>query len=334
MRIGSSKALLVGIALFFSAAPYVEAAAKITVTGFGGTSNWPIFVAQDKGFFAREGLEVDYSRARNSGTQLVNLIEGKTDIAMTSVDNIIAYQEGQGERSTSVKPNLVVFLGVNNGARFNFIVAPEIKTFADLKGKALAVDALTAGYAFVLQEMLLRNGLKPGDYKLISAGGSRDRWGALQKKEAVGALLNDPYDAEAQAAGFKLLANAGEYIGRYQGSVGATRRDWAAKNEDTLVRYIRAYVAAVDWLYDPKNKDEAKEVLKKRQERMTAADLEESYKELVDPKHGTLNKKAAIDLEGVRTVLKLRSQFAQPKKNLTDPRKYYDPKYYEKALRG
>lgn len=328
------KAVFLGLAVFFGSVSYVNAA-KITVTGFGGSSNWPIFVAQDKGLFEKNGLEVDYSRARSSATQMVDLIEGKTDIAMTSIDNIIAYQEGQGEKPTKVKPDLVAFLGVNHGAsRFNLIVAPEIKTFADLKGKALAVDAITTGYAFVLQEMLLRNGLKPGDYKLVSAGGSGERWHAVKNKEAAGALLNDPYDSEAQAAGFKLLANSGKYIGPYQGSAGGTRRDWAAKNEETLVKYIRAYVAAVDWLYDPKNKEEAKAILKKRQERMTPEDLEESYKETVDPEHGVLNKKAAMDMEGMGTVLKLRSQFAQPKKDLKDPKKYYDAKYYDKALKG
>jgi len=335
MRNGIIKAVLVGAVVFIGSVLPAPAATKITVMGFGGSSNWPIFVAQDMGFFDKNGIDVEYSRARNSVTQLTSLIEGKIDIAMTSVDNVVAYQEGQGEKPTSVKPDLVAFLGVNNGARFNLIVAPEIKTFADLKGKALAVDAITTGYAFVLQEMLRRNGLNPGDYKLVSAGGSGERWKALKDKEAAGALLNDPYDSEAQAAGFKLLANSAEAVGKhYQGSVGATRRSWAKANENTLVGYTRAYIAAVDWLYDPKNKEQAKAILKKRQDRMSADDLENSYHELVDPEHGSLAKKAAIDMEGMRTVLKLRSQFAQPKKNLTDPKKYYDPKYYDKALRG
>jgi ABC-type nitrate/sulfonate/bicarbonate transport system substrate-binding protein len=128
------------------------------------------------------------------------------------------------------------------------------------------------------------------------------------------------------------LANSGDVIKRYQGSVGATRRQWAAANETALVGYIRGYIAAVDWLYDPANKEEAMAILIKRQDRMKREEAERSYGELLHPSTGTLSKKAAIDMDGVRTVLKLRSEYAQPRKNLTDPQRYYEPKYYTKAL--
>ena len=42
---------------------------------------------------------------------------------------------------------------------------------------------------------------------------------------------------------------------------------------------------------------------------------------------------AYFDLEGVRTVLRLRSKYAEPKKNLTDPSTYYDPSFYRAAMR-
>jgi len=44
-------------------------------------------------------------------------------------------------------------------------------------------------------------------------------------------------------------------------------------------------------------------------------------------------KKATIDIEACRTLLKLRSEFAKPHKNLTDPMKYIDESYYKKAVR-
>ena len=43
-------------------------------------------------------------------------------------------------------------------------------------------------------------------------------------------------------------------------------------------------------------------------------------------------KKAKLDIEGCRTVLKLRSEFAKPQKNLTDPSKYIDESFYTKAM--
>lgn len=325
--------ILCGLLLLGSTAASAQALAPVTVMGFSGSSNWPIFVAQEKGFFARNGLEVKLERAPNSVTQLTHLIEGKLDIAMTAIDNVIAYQEGQGEVEVKTQPDLMAFLGVNNGGRFNLMVLPEVKTYADLKGRDLGVDALTTGYAFVLREMLRKGGLKPDDYKLVSVGGSRGRYEALQQKKIAGTLLNSPYDIKAEAEGFRRLASSGEIIGRYQGSVGATRRSWAAQNEAKLVGYIRAYVAAVDWLYDPANKAEAVAILMKRLDRVKPEDAERTYEEFLHPTHGNLLRRAAIDLDGVRTVLKLRGEYALPKKTLGDPARYYDPRYYDKALR-
>ena len=248
--------ILFGLLLLHAGAASAQET-PLQVMGFSGSSNWPIFVAQDKGFFARHGVQVKLSPAPNSATQLTSLIEGKIDIAMTAMDNVIAYQEGQGEVGVKTKPDLFAFLGVNNGGRFNLIVLPEIKTYAHLKGRELAVDALTTGYAFVLREMLRQGGLKRDDYQLVSAGGSRTRYEGLQEKKFAGTLLNSPYDVMSESAGFKRLASSGDIIGRYQGSVGATRRSWAAANEAKLIGYIRGYVAGMDWLYDPANKAEA-----------------------------------------------------------------------------
>src|SRR3977135_4569049 len=64
---------------------------------FPGGFNWPVWVAQEKGLFARNGLEVRITPTPGSAFQLTNLIDGKFDIAMTAIDNLIAYREGQGE---------------------------------------------------------------------------------------------------------------------------------------------------------------------------------------------------------------------------------------------
>src|SRR5439155_17645448 len=123
-------------------------------------------------------------------------------------------------------------------------------------------------------------------------------------------------------------------IGRYQGSVGAARRAWAAANAGALVGYIRAYVAAVDWLYDPANRAEAMEILQRRLADVSPGNAARSYDELLHPSRGSLSRKAAIDPEGVRTVLALRREFARPARPLSDPSRYYDPAYYERALRN
>lgn len=289
----------------------------LRVMGFGGSSNWPIFVAQEKQFFAGERVEVELSPAPNSATQIAQVRDGRIDIAMTAMDNLVPYGD-----------ELFAFLGVNNGGRSSLIVAPAVKGYADLKGRALAVDAVDSGYAFVLMELLDRAGLAPGHYQLLSVGGSRERFAALRDGRAAGALLNAPTDATAEAAGFTRLATSADAVSRYQGSVGATRRQWALANAERLVRYIRAYVRASDWLYDPANRVEAIAILQKR---VGGQGAERSYDELIV--HRGLSPRAMIDVEGVREVLRLRARFGPAAGSLGEPARYYDLAYYQKALK-
>ena len=84
---------------------------SISVIFFPGGFNWPIWIAQDKSFFAKDGIEVELTNTPNSVFQLTNLIDGKFDIAVTAIDNVVAYMEGQGEVPVSTTPDLLAFMG-------------------------------------------------------------------------------------------------------------------------------------------------------------------------------------------------------------------------------
>lgn len=58
----------------------------------------------------------------------------------------------------------------------------------------------------------------------------------------------------------------------------------------------------------------------------------QSYDELLDPNDGFFHE-GRVSMEGLRTVLALRARYAEPQKDLADPMKYYDPSYYDAAMR-
>jgi ABC-type nitrate/sulfonate/bicarbonate transport system substrate-binding protein len=297
---------------------------------FAGGFNWPIWAAQKQGYFAANGVNVHLTPTPGSEYQLKNLIEGKFDFAMTAIDNVVAYTEGQGEAPVEVKPDLVVVMGGDNGF-LRLVTAPDIKTYAALKGKELTVDARTTGYAFVLEKMLQKGGLSDRDYTLVKAGGVLARFEDLMQQKHAGTLLLSPFEVPAQAKGFTLLGSAIDVFGHYQGLVGATRRDWAAAHRVELVGFIRGYVAGLDWLYAPKNKDAALALFRENLPSMSPELAQKSYGILLDAKQG-FARKAAIDRQGVRTVLALRSEYGEPKIALKDPGKYIDLTYYKAAM--
>src|SRR6516162_8132833 len=235
----------------------------VTVNVFPGGFNWGFYVAQERGLFENNGIRVTVQGTPSSVAQMTGLSEGKFDIAMTAVDNIVAYVEGQGEAPIGPQPEFFAFMGSDSGF-LNLVVAPQIKAIADLKGKTLSVDARTTGYAFVLFDILRRNSLTlDKDYMVERAGGMAQRWDALREGKQVGTLLSTPFNILARDQHFIQLVQATKVIGPYQGNVAATRRSWAKDHRAEVIGFIRGYAQSVDWLYDKKNRDEAIKILLK-----------------------------------------------------------------------
>jgi ABC-type nitrate/sulfonate/bicarbonate transport system substrate-binding protein len=302
---------------------------EVKVIVFPGANNWPIWAAQEQGYFTKAGIRVALTLTPDSVFLMTGLIQGKFDVGIAAIDNMVAYQEGQGEVKVEGEIDLVAVMGANNG--FNSLMAsPQVRDVADFRGRKVAVDAATTGYAFVLYDILRRSGLNAGDYVVERAGGASRRWEALREGKQDGTLLSLPWDIIAAKNGFKRLATSSD-IGRFQGSAGIVQRQWAAANDAKLVGFIRGYVAGLDWISEPTNRDQSIALLRKNLKSLTPDLADASYKVLLDPSTG-LQRKAELDIEGLRTVLALRSEYGQPRRTLTDPAKYYDPSYYKKAL--
>ena len=161
----------------------------VSVIAFPGAGNWLIRIAQEKGYFAQNGIEVSLTPTPNSVFQMTSLIEGRFDIAMTAIDNVIAYLEGQGEVAVAAQPDLFVFMG-GSPAIPALVTIPEVKAYHDRR--PTLDDAVKTGYAFVLYDLLRRNGLQPGDYKVESAGGTAARWQGLREHKYAAAILTRP----------------------------------------------------------------------------------------------------------------------------------------------
>jgi len=309
--------------------PAVPAPRPLRVIAFEGGHNLPIWAAQRQGFFDDNGVKVALIFAPSSPVLVSGMFENKYDIAALAIDNIIAYQEGQGEAKIPDNPDLFAFLGIDDGL-LTLATAPSVKRFADLKGKTLTVDAMTTGYAFVLRELIVRAGLKESDMSFVSAGGTGSRYRDLVAGKHDGTLLRTPFELMAKDRGFHMLATA-DGIGAYLGTVAGARRSWARDNEAALIGFIRGYRAGLAWVSDPKNREIAEAILLANTKDMTPALAKRSYNVLFAAKSGFI-RDLSLDPARIQTVLELRSKFGEPKKALSDPAKYIDTSYRDKAL--
>jgi ABC-type nitrate/sulfonate/bicarbonate transport system substrate-binding protein len=321
----------VALALDAGAQPAAQAPAAVPlrVIAFDGGWNLPIWAAQRQGYFDANGVAVQLAYTPNSAFLVTSLLDGKVDIALATIDNLVAYQEGQGEAKIPDNPDLFAFMG-GDGGFLSVVARPGIDTVAALKGKTLSVDAMTTGLAFVLRELVVQGGVAETDVTFVRAGGTVNRYRDLIAGKHDATLLRTPFELLAAGRGFKVVATA-ESLGAYQGTAGFARRSWARDHEAALVGFLKAYKAATDWLYDRGNRDVVEALLVANIRDMTPALAKQSYDLLLADKGG-LARDLAPDPAAIRTVLALRSKYGVPPKALTDPAKYVDLTYYDKAF--
>ncbi|MBK19945.1 MAG: ABC transporter substrate-binding protein [Rhodospirillaceae bacterium] len=308
------------------------ATSNIRLIGFPGTGLLPLFVGIDKGQFKERGVTVDLERTPSSMYQAQKLVGGEFDIACSAVDNYIAYQEGAGEVELDREPDLFVFMG-STQIELSFVVAKGIESFEDLKGKTLAMDALTTGFAFVLYRMLDNAGLTPDDYEMVSVGATPHRWEAVQEGEHAGTLLIEPFTGQARAGGYTILESSLQTFKNYPGQMFGAMRGWANENRPAMISFIQGYLDALDWTLDPANKAEAATILGANMPQMPEKAVGPALEKLLVPETG-LVPMGKVDMEGLKTVLEIRSQYAPQGKQLTDTEKYLDLSFYEEAISG
>ncbi|MBI3704155.1 MAG: ABC transporter substrate-binding protein [Rhizobiales bacterium] len=315
------RLLAAALAVFaFTYAPARAEDAKLTVIVFPGVQNLPLFAAQAKGFYAKRGLAVDIKFTPNSDELRNGLAEGRYQIAHSAVDNAFALKD---------KANVdIAVVGGGDNSFNHLMVQPEIKQLTDIKGRTVVVDALNTAYAFQLYEMLRQKGLNKGDYEVKSVGGTGFRLEAMTKDKAnIAAIMNPPFSTRGEKVGLKDMGTAAAALGAYQGTSAFVLRAWGAANADTLVKYLQAYVEGWRWAFDPKNKAEVIALLVERLKLP-----EDIAVAAFDSTKNDFHRDGALDMDGVKNVLKLRAQFEGG--TPAAPDKYLDLSYYRKALAG
>lgn len=297
---------------------------------FGGGYTLPAWVADRKGFFERHGIQVEITHTPDSVFLMTGLIKGDFDIAVTAIDNLVAYQEGQGEVPVDAPVNLAAFMGIDDSFQ-SLMAAPGVQSVTDLRGRKIAVDALTTGYIFILKDILARAELSDTDVVYERTGGGPKRLQAMLSGEYAAGLLATPLDGVAAEQGFTCLGTARGVLGHYQGRTGFAQRSWIKDNRASVIAFMRGYRDAMDWLYDRSHRTEATALMCER-DKALATDLARRSLDILLAETGGFTRDLALDFAGVQTVLDLRSRFGMPRKPMQAPSAYIDATLFREAF--
>ena len=166
---------------------------------------------------------------------------------------------------------------------YSLLAKPGIKSMKELKGKLISVGGAKDITRIFVEQMLEPNGVKPGEFDMTFAGATSARFSALQAGAVDAAILTPPFNFHAQTAGFTLLGHTVEYVDMPFAGI-SVNTNWAAANKGTVGKLITVYNESMAWLYDPKNRDEAVEILMKVS-KIKKDDVEKAYDFLIGGKY-------------------------------------------------
>jgi NitT/TauT family transport system substrate-binding protein len=282
---------------------------------------WDVFQAQANGFFKSEGLDVDSTRFDVTSQAVTALVTGAVNVASPTPDvALLAAIKGQGDA-----------IIVSNEIRlptWDLMTQPDIKSYADLKGKVIGVSQLQSASTLNLRQLLRKHSLKDSDYTVLQVGGSGKRYAALQSKQIAASLITEPVNFEAMDAGFKKLGGVYE-VSIVPSAVIVVSRAWAQANEKVLVDFLRAMYRAQDWINNTKNKKGAVDLMVELSKAQRTS-VERTYDKYVSDLK--VYNRGDINADVIRKTLEDMAEIEAISKPIPDANKFIDLSYRQKAL--
>jgi ABC-type nitrate/sulfonate/bicarbonate transport system substrate-binding protein len=310
-------ALLLGLALSAHAGEKISFPISVSskVLGFA-----PVWAADKKGFFAREGLDVEVSVTRGTSPAMQALVADSVHAALSANDGPIGLIE---------KGMDLAMIAGGSKTTHMILGGKGIKTYEDLRGATIGSSTLTSGTAFLLRRVLKTKGLEyPRDYTLVSVGGSGPSLMALSAGKIDAGILSVPLSFKAQQMGLNLIGKASDVFPNYLLSSFSVRREWAEAHRADVVQFLKALLHARHWLEE--YRDDATAFLA-QDLKMKPALARRGLDYYIENR--AWEPDLGIDLEGLKTVVEVYAEQAGMEGPPPSPEKYVDSTYLNEALK-
>jgi ABC-type nitrate/sulfonate/bicarbonate transport system substrate-binding protein len=252
-------------------------------------------VAREKGFFARENIDLDVTYM-TPDLVIKALLAGTVDLSRSGAHfGLIAAVRG-GE--------IKIIGGSTYGYPYQVIGQPQLKSLADLKGQKIAGASLASITTTIFKDVMQRQGIPPTAYTLLFVGGSPERFQAVSSGQVAASLAEaPPFNFRSIDAGRKVLLNYSDEIRNLLYTAYFASNKSLAQNRALFTRFMRAMGQAMQWLNDPANEKAVIEVMMQRL-KIDEATAERTYKFMV-PENKAFRGEGAIDVAGLTEMIRL-----------------------------
>jgi NitT/TauT family transport system substrate-binding protein len=239
------------------------------------------YVAVEKGFFKKYGLDVEVVEFRGDAIHVKALLSGDIDVSinMGATEGIV---------SAAKKAPVKLWVVANPTTPYHFVARKEAgTTLAALIGKSVAVSGIGAISYHIPRIVLERSGIDPEKLKYVAVGSPADRFKALIAGKVDSTVVTNTEVAKLASYPEILdLVNVPKVVPEIPYEFGMAKIDYIQKNTDTMYKLAKAIIEANRWIVA--NKAGTIEVARKILPEESPEVLSKTY-DLADPRLWGIN---------------------------------------------
>ena len=223
------------------------AADKVTIGMVNAVSDGTLFIAQDKGYFAQEGIEAEFIEFDTGAKMVAPMGAGQLDVGGGAASAGLYNAVDRG-----IRIKLVADKATNvKGAPFQFFMvrkalldSGEVRSLKDMKGRKVAITGAGGSDASVLNEAMKSAGLTYGDVEKIYLGFPQHA-PAFQNGAIDGSITTEPTSTNILKLGAAgILTGNDAFYPNAQTATIMFSNDFAEKRKDVALRFMKAYLRA------------------------------------------------------------------------------------------
>lgn len=235
---------------------------------------YPIYVAQDKGFFAEEGIEMEVISTQGDGPDVDALIAGSVQFTASTPNRLMtAYEQGKPLKAVmSMSNKMGIHCFMNKESAEKAGITPDMPFNEKIKRlKGMTVGGTRPGaFSFVIAvDYAKRAGLVPQkDVKIVGIGGGAQMLAAVENKQVDAGCFASPVVELAVSRGKSVwfVNNAldeDKAFSDFLFELVYVLPEYAKQNPETVRKVLRALVKGNEWIMNATPQQHL-EVLKKR----------------------------------------------------------------------
>ena len=234
------------------------------------SSNGVWYIAQDRGFYKKHGLDADLLFIPSTTTSVSSLVAGDVQVANAS---------GGGVASAIVAgADLVLVSCYLNSLPYELVVNESIKSAEDLKGKSVGISRIGSASDVAARALIRGLGLEPDkQVPIMQVGGPTERAASFRTGRIAGFPSPPGILHLAKGMPFRILISTADFQKRFEFPYicATTTRSYLARQRETVKKVLMAHIEATHFFKT--HKEDTKKIISRYSRITNEAYLEDAY---------------------------------------------------------